>query len=304
MAIICVTPNPAIDRTLIVDSFAVDGVFRTSRVITAAGGKGFNVARTLHTLGVTPVCAGFAGGDTGHMLQRLTEREGIRARWTEISGDTRICTIIGAESDRTAAVVNERGPAVTAAEWERFSADVLDLMKPGDTIAFCGSVPPQSPQAAYAELLEAAAQRGTVWVDTSGASLRTALGCEARLNIKINRDEAMAITESQGDSLALARQLQARCGGWLILTDGTRDIHGVHGDVALRVVPPEVESVSPVGSGDAFLAGLLAAPDGDAALALRMGCAAGAANATMYGGGAFALETYERLLAQITVEML
>jgi hypothetical protein len=47
MTIVCVTPNPAIDRTLIVPGWRVGEVQRPERIIVATGGKGLNVARTI-----------------------------------------------------------------------------------------------------------------------------------------------------------------------------------------------------------------------------------------------------------------
>ncbi|HVN15578.1 MAG TPA: hypothetical protein VMT73_07540 [Anaerolineales bacterium] len=49
--ILCLTPNPAIDRTLYLDAIHLGKVHRTQKMLTAAGGKGLNVARTIHTLG-------------------------------------------------------------------------------------------------------------------------------------------------------------------------------------------------------------------------------------------------------------
>lgn len=49
--IICITPNPAIDRTLLLPNLVVGNVHRAEKVIVAAGGKGLNVARATQILG-------------------------------------------------------------------------------------------------------------------------------------------------------------------------------------------------------------------------------------------------------------
>jgi len=66
--ILCITPNPAIDRTLIVPKLALGNVHRAQQVIVAAGGKGLNVARAIRTLGGESLCMGFAGGYSGRLL--------------------------------------------------------------------------------------------------------------------------------------------------------------------------------------------------------------------------------------------
>ncbi len=68
--IVCVTPNPALDHTLLVPGFSTDGVFRPQQVIADAGGKGINVARAIQVLGSEARCSGFLGGHTGQQNRR------------------------------------------------------------------------------------------------------------------------------------------------------------------------------------------------------------------------------------------
>src|SRR5512133_2816748 len=95
--ILCITPNPAIDRTLVVPKLILGNVHRAQETILAAGGKGFNVARTIRTLGGEPFCLGFAGGHTGHLLADLAQQEGLDAYWTWKDSETRTCTILVSE---------------------------------------------------------------------------------------------------------------------------------------------------------------------------------------------------------------
>ena len=67
--------------------------------------------------------------------------------------------------------------------------------------------------------------------------------------------------------------------------------------------PPTVEAVSSVGSGDAFLAGLLIGisqmrPSSEL---LRMAAAAGAANTLSLGGGNFKLDDYLSIIQKVRV---
>lgn len=43
--IVCITPNPALDHTLIVPSLRLGAVQRANQTIITAGGKSVNVAR-------------------------------------------------------------------------------------------------------------------------------------------------------------------------------------------------------------------------------------------------------------------
>ena len=76
--ILCVTPNPAIDRTLVIAGFRTNAVNRSTDSLIAAGGKGLNAARAAKTLGGQVRCAGFLGGFTGQYLAHLAQEEGLQ----------------------------------------------------------------------------------------------------------------------------------------------------------------------------------------------------------------------------------
>src|SRR5689334_17362015 len=140
--LLCVTPNPALDRTLIVLRLRPGEVHRTQRVIAAAGGKGLNVARAARTLGYAARCLGPLGGSTGRLVAELAQREGLDGTWTWIAGETRVCTLVVEQAGGDATVINEAGPAVAAAEWARLSDDVLRAAGQADITCLCGSLPP------------------------------------------------------------------------------------------------------------------------------------------------------------------
>src|SRR5678815_4464903 len=92
--ILCITPNPAIDRTLLVPNLTLGNVQRAQQTIVAAGGKGLNVARAIRTLGGEAVAMGFAGGHAGRLLGDLAQAEGLDSSWTWTNSETRTCTIL------------------------------------------------------------------------------------------------------------------------------------------------------------------------------------------------------------------
>jgi len=63
--ILVVSLNPALDVTHHVAGVDWAGVNRPQEVAAAPGGKGLNVARTLHALDCDVLVAGLAGGVTG-----------------------------------------------------------------------------------------------------------------------------------------------------------------------------------------------------------------------------------------------
>lgn len=186
--IICITPNPAIDRTLLLPNLVVGNVNRAEKVIVAAGGKGLNVARATQILDGESLCMGFAGGHAGRLLADLAQTEGLSSFWTWIDSETRTCTIL-VSSNGTATEVDEPGLPVTKSDWQRLREDVRRSISSASLICLSGSLPPQSSADELQGLFSMLVDSGKhVWVDTSGAALNTALDY-SDLCVKVNGDE-------------------------------------------------------------------------------------------------------------------
>ena len=63
-----VTPNPSLDRTIVVDSLSVGEVHTTTGTHVEAGGKGVNVARGLVRQGVAAQAAVLCGANGNGQL--------------------------------------------------------------------------------------------------------------------------------------------------------------------------------------------------------------------------------------------
>ena len=288
--ILCVTPNPAIDRTLHVNSLHVGEVHRTDNVLVVAGGKGLNVARTIRGLGGEPFCMGLIGGHTGNLLADLAQEEGLAAYWTPAKNETRTCIIV-VENGRDATVINERGADVSEAECLSLCEHVWEVSARADIVCVSGSLPPGFSSEIFQSLLSGLVKRRkSVWVDTSGQALSTALNVNG-INIKVNAGElgevlGMEIFNAE-QVQKVGAQLRGRGVASVVVTMGKDGALWNSSAGVWFAKPPQVETVSSVGSGDAFLGGLAFALEKDylPEAALRCGVAAGAANALHFGGG-------------------
>jgi 1-phosphofructokinase family hexose kinase len=304
-SILCVTPNPALDRTLEVAGLPLGESSRAAAVRVAAGGKGLNVARSLATLGATPLCMGPLGGASGRRLAELAAAEGLEAAWTWCEAETRTCVILVDTAARRATVVNEPGPTLSREDWARLTEDVLARAAHARAVCVSGSIPPGVAPEELASLARSLVASGRpVWVDSSGAALTAALSARG-LGIKINREEA---SEALGVELAdasacaaAARRLLERGPAAVVMTLGAGGAVLAAPEGCWRVEAPAVESASAVASGDAFLAGLVqASTDGLApGEALRRGVAAGTANAAAGGGARFTRGQFDSALARV-----
>lgn len=305
--ILCLTPNPAIDRTLTLPSLSVGDVHRAEKVFVAAGGKGLNVARVIRTLGGEVLCMGFAGGHAGHLLADLAQNEELNSLWTWTGVETRTCTIlVPANGDAT--VINEPGLPVSGSDWKRLRRDIRKSMLNSNLVCISGSWAPQAPadelRAVFGMLVEAGKQ---VWVDTSGSSLKTALECPG-LCIKVNGSEIGAVLGFEVNDPNSAKRalmiLGERGMRASVITLGAAGALLATAQGRWSAQSPRVQVVSSVGSGDSFLGGLVNALDrgSDWSEALRDAIAAGAANALSAGGGRFALQEFDTLRGQIQVQ--
>ncbi len=304
--ILCVTPNPAIDRTLILPGLVPGNVHRAQNTIVAAGGKGLNVARSIHILGGEAVCMGFAGGHSGRLLADLARNDGLRSDWTWIEAETRTCTILVAGDD-DATVINEPGSSVSAADWDRLQQDIHKQLSAASLVCISGSLPPDSSASEFHGLLELLVRAGRqVWVDTSGLALQTALA-QREICIKVNGNEigeilGLEVRDFDGAGRALTA-LEGRGLKAVVITLGSLGALLATGDGRWRAQGPQVEVVSTVASGDAFLGGLVAALDAGRSVPEALGdaVAAGTANTLSAGGGIFTLDAFEEIRRQVRV---
>ena len=307
--ILCITPNPAIDRTLVLPSVMLGNVHRAQNVIVAAGGKGLNVARAIRTLGGEPLCMGFAGGYNGQLLSELARTEGLTSSWTWLKSETRTCTIL-VSTNGDATVINEPGMPVTSADWKRLQQDIHNHLPPGSLVCISGSLPPASAPADLQGLLDMLVEAGKqVWIDTSGGALHSAL-VRPDLSIKVNANEIGEVLGVEIRDVASARRALDRLSGYelrsVVITLGsdgallaTRFGHWL-------ATGPRVQVVSTVGSGDAFLGGLVSALDAGkpAHEALGDAVAAGTANTQSAGGGHFNLREFRQIREMVQIETL
>jgi 1-phosphofructokinase family hexose kinase len=306
--ILCITPNPALDRTLLVPRLRLGNVHRAQKIIVAAGGKGLNVARTIRILGGEPLCMGFAGGHGGRLLADLAQSEGLASSWTWTGSETRSCTILIAQ-DGDATLINEPGMSVSVADWKQLRQDVQKQLPLVSRVCFSGSLPPNSSETDLQGLFDVLVDSGKqIWVDTSAMGLDTALAY-ADLCIKVNGDEIGEMLGLEINDMASAERafvmLSERGLTTALITLGSAGALLSTSEGRWYAQGPSVAVISTVGSGDAFLGGLVSALDSGKHWPEALGdaVAAGTANTLSAGGGQFGLETFRAIREQIDIQV-
>lgn len=286
-----VGPNPAMDRLIVVTELHPGGVHRASRVVELAGGKSFIIARSLRRLGVGVAVYGFLGGPVGDFVARECRALGALDRHTPISGSSRITPVIIEKHTGRSTVLNEPGPEISTAELDGLRFSVQDDLSAGDIVVCTGSVPRGVPNALYAETVRAARAVGAFSiVDASGDLLAAALG-EAPWLVKCNATEFAALhgcAVHDVPSLIHHMRGQVDSGSTIvIITRGSDATLVATADGFWQVGVPAIPVVNATGSGDTFLACLVAAiaRGADLSTALTDATVGGALNASRLEAG-------------------
>ena len=313
--IITVTLNAAIDKTLSVPNFRLGRRHRTVEQTTMAGGKGVNVARALKALGQPVIATGLQGGPTGTRIVEQLTQESILNDFVRIGEESRTNTAVLDPTTGEQTEINERGPAVSEQEIELFTDKLLYLAQGASVCVFAGSLPRQVDVDVYAGLIRELRRLGvSTIVDTDGDPLHRAVRAEPDV-ISPNVLEAEELVghefNDDEDRIIAVREMVQQGAREAIMTtpDGCfanvlpREPGGERELYRVRVPAGSIEPRATVGSGDAFLAGFVAAryigrPTDEC---LRYGVACGAESTQHLGAGLVDPGHVDRLLAEVEV---
>jgi len=310
--IITVTMNAAVDHTVAVPSVRLGHRHRAVESRTTAGGKGVNVARALRSLGRPVIATGLVGGRAGQRIVDMLAEEDVLNDFVRAEGESRTNIVLVDPTSGERTELNERGPEVAGAEVERFIDRLLYLARGAELCVIAGSIPPGVAADTYTRLIEELQRLDVPCIlDTDGEAMRAGLKAEPAV-VAPNAAEAEETVGHEfndpGDyQLGLeslvemgARQaiVTREAGCVAIVDDGAPHRYEVSID--------PLEPVATVGSGDAFLAGYVAARHEGSSVAdcLAFGVACGAESTQHFGAGTIDPEEVGRILPHVEVQEL
>jgi 1-phosphofructokinase/tagatose 6-phosphate kinase len=311
--ILTVTLNAAVDRTVAVPNFRLGRRHRAVESRTVAGGKGVNVARALSLLGRPVIAAAFGGPPTGTRVLEQLREESVLTDFTRIASETRINLAVIDPTSGDQTEINERGPAVSPEEVKKLFERISYLAGGAKICVLAGSLPPGAGDDVYARLIADLGQRGVpVVLDAEGEAMLAGVRAGAAMVTPNEREAEELVGQEFADRGDLASGLGelTRLGAEeaaITRPDGCVAVVGEGPERRLVEVHTEsLEPVSTVGSGDAFVAGYVAAryEDRTPEECLAYGVACGAESTQHFGAGTVDRNQVERLLGEVAVHDL
>jgi tagatose 6-phosphate kinase len=296
--ILCLGTTPTVQRTMTFASLNIDAVNRAVDVKQTASGKSLNVARVLKTLDQPLIATGFLGGDAARIMRRDLDDSRIAHDFVDVETETRTCITVIDQAGGTATELIEESKPLSDGDWTAMLEKVAQLLSECRVMVMSGSLPPKAPQGFYGDCCNLATKVGvTTILDTRGEPLRQALSAHPNV-IKLNLAEFEETFGERG--MPSADWLHSAELQQLVITHGGEATLVWDGERVWRIHSPKVEVVSPIGSGDAFAAGLAAGLMRGEPLheAAKLGAACGAANAMTPVAGFVRKEDVERLLRE------
>ncbi|SHJ07841.1 fructose-1-phosphate kinase [Dethiosulfatibacter aminovorans DSM 17477] len=258
--VLTLTLNPALDKTVEIDSLETGGLNRINEGRIDAGGKGINVAKVLKNLVVDVRTTGIVAGHQGRRLLAYLDELGIESKFLEIEGETRTNLKVFDRSKSEITEFNEKGPFVSEDDLKRFDILLDRVLNDVEVFILSGSIPPGIKTDIYKKYIEKAKKRDIKTIlDAEGELFRK--GLEAKpYAVKPNIHELEQLfgrTYSRDEEVV--EDIKKLIGGGVELV-----VVSMGGDGSIianetetyRVRPFPIEVKSTVGSGDSMVAAL------------------------------------------------
>lgn len=256
-----VTLNAAIDQVYEMNTLQVGQTNRVMQKFQQGGGKGINVARVITALDGDVLIGGFVGGLNGDKIKALLIEERLQSKFIQIEGESRICLTVTNQETKEMTELLEEGPTIHQHEWQKMLNWIELQADHSEYFVLSGSLPKGVPTDAYATITHLLKQKGVrVALDTSGEALKQGVAA-IPFAIKPNEDEIVQLIgkpiEGQEDLIEAGEKLHALGIEHVCFSLGEKGALFVHSSGVYKVNAPAIQVVNTVGSGDAFLGGLI-----------------------------------------------
>lgn len=300
--ILCLCPNPSVDKFVWVEEFASGKVNRIEKEQSFPGGKGIHVALGIAELGEECALLGFWGGHTGKWIRQFCEERGIQCYGPEVDEPNRTCLTFRSKAGLDGTELLGTGPFIGEDNINRYWLEFIRLLDRSSAVCMSGSWPPAYIEIAYFEFIKAAKKKGVkTFIDCSGKSLINTLSAYPYC-IHINNQEGIDVFNEQSP-LKIADMVLKNC-DLAAITCGPEGLYlsvknhsAIHGRCKLNNI------ISAVGCGDSLMAGLVVAQKRNLSLidTAKLSVACGSANCIREELGMFYKKDVDMLWEQTEI---
>lgn len=272
-----------------------------------AGGQGVWVARMIRELGTPVTVCTALGGETGAVVRRLLELEGLPVTCVSTAGATIAYVHDRRGDERTPLAEMPARPLSRHEMDELYESALVGALDAGVCVLAGPRGDAALPAESYGRLAhDVRTNGGLVVADLDGAALEAVLGAGVDV-LKVSDEQlvadGIAHSGAEDDVVAAMHVLRERGVGVVVVSRGGEPTFALLERGEVRVDAPRVWPLDPHGGGDSTTAGLAAALAQGRSVedALRLGVAAATLNVTRRGLGTGSRERIDRVLAMTGV---
>jgi 1-phosphofructokinase family hexose kinase len=308
--ILTVTPNTALDHTLIVPEFRANATIRCLDSVVGMAGKAADVSWILAKWGIPSLAMGFAAGANGQRMETMLQEIGVQTDFTWVDGETRLNTVVVTADGGVHTTFTTATLKVSADHLADFTGRFQAALSRATCLVLGGTAAPGVPVTFYRDLIRQARQHGIpTLMDCTGPLQRAGLEGGPTF-IKPNLAELEELTGQKAadrrSAYRLAQQVQAQYQVSLVVTLGGEGALALFGDMHYWIPPLTLRVVSPAGAGDAVVAGVASALANGSVIedGLRLGFALAGATVQHPATADYHRPDAERFLGQVQLHRL
>lgn len=309
MTVLCVNPNPAIDRVAVVD-FVRGGTLRPVRSFEWPGGSGVHAAHVAHQLGAAAEVITILGGEYGNRFIQLATSHGILVRPVWNTVETRSTYTLLDAHEGNVCDVAEFGGIADDGVLEAVLAEFGRQVGRASICVLSGSLLKGLPSDLYAQMVTIAEDQNVpVIVDATGEALLSTTQTPVFL-LKASLEELVrdhVLTDRVSAEEVMSQVIRWLAGGVrnVCLSLGSAGLLWASPASTILVSAEPAEPFNTVGCGDALVGAVSAALHQGVTLgtAMEWGVAAATANLAYDAPGHCTLDDVRRLLPSMRSEV-
>ncbi|MBG9979554.1 1-phosphofructokinase [Facklamia sp. DSM 111018] len=259
-----ICPNPAVDRTLLLNRLEPGSPNRPIEVRDFPGGKSFNVAYALELSGKGQEVTihTILGGHNGERVRDLSERYNTSISALSVTQNTRECNILVDLSSKEIFPIYEKGFELTPALLDSFTQQLIRSISDHDLVVFSGSLMKGMPEDYIVKIQESVEAEDVKFIiDTSGEPLKAVYQNGNPHVIKINDEEYNELLQRDYHSpeafIHSLKTEQEASAPYFIITMGGKGAVAKIKDRYFHLYLDPIEVKNPIASGDHFLGRLV-----------------------------------------------